>query len=77
MEYPAVQKPFHDLGRRAFVEALSLINKALKDPNESQSDETLMAVLVLNMAEVCEFYLPAPRCIYGFLLAGPPSTVDH
>jgi hypothetical protein len=40
---------------QAFGEAMRLTNKAIQDPDENESVETLRAVLILNMAEVSTY----------------------
>lgn len=47
------------LGRTIFGKALQKTRAAIRNPTESKKDETLMAVLLLGLFEVCSFILLA------------------
>lgn len=41
------------VARQNYASALHLVNTALRDPIESKTDQTLVAVMLLGMYEVC------------------------
>ena len=50
---PPSHRPMMGMALKVFGQAMALTRKALQSPIDSKNDQTLMAVLLLSMAEVC------------------------
>ena len=50
---PPSHRPMMDMALKVFGKAMALTRKALQNPVDIKHDQTLMAVLLLSMAEVC------------------------
>ena len=53
---PPAHRPMMPFAQKVFGDSMALTRKALQHPVDSKNDQTLMAVLLLSMAEVCSIF---------------------